>query len=168
MREEDKAAVEGMEEGFALIKKAMKALAEDNAKYDPLVTMPVAHIRRDFSGAALAISELRRLRPVAKAFLEHHINNTINTVGLYCELNMPTKARECAWQLADILEQIMEPERCTCDYASDYGSNRCTYHERLSKEADHGYGADVKAEDPAALHPLAGGQAGGEDVAAGA
>jgi hypothetical protein len=142
MRQEFKDGTAAIDRGLDLIKQGVKMIAIDNARYDSGATIPMAHTPRDFSEDAAALAELRRLTRPAKEFLEHHLNNTINTVGLYCELGMTQKARECVWQLADILEQI--------------------------GEVGHGHGAGVEAAGAAAVHEAVEGQARREDLAAGA
>ena len=112
-----------MDQGLRMMGDALKALGEENAKYDPLAGMPLAHTPRDFRGEELAIAELRRLSAEAKGFLAHHIKNTLASVNLYCEMGMTQKAKEAVWQLDDVVEQIVEEKNTSGKISREKGEN---------------------------------------------
>lgn len=133
--------------------KEMKRLDEEAL---PAQQVPLPHTPRDFRGDDVAISELRGLTKAGKEFLCHHIRNSLNNANLCIEAGYYRDAQASIWQLNDVLQQIMGSQcTCTCDYSSEFGANRCAYHENLDKEGGHGIDADSSAGDTPALHPVA-------------
>src|SRR3989337_2895662 len=113
-----------MDEALTMMDGALRAMAEQRREAGFGERYP-NRVIRDFSEDEDAINELRKLSANAKAFLKHHLRNTMAGVVGYCICEKSDKAQEVALQLIDILDTFAPmPDYAAVKHAEENGAER--------------------------------------------